>query len=141
MSNAKQIAEAHQNSSPVFVKQRLQRDELTKQRTDLENQIPKVMVMADRSEPRKTFRLTRGLYNQPTDEVTAGLPACFPADSVVSQPMNRLTLARWLVAPENPLTARVTVNRFWQQFFGVGLVKTTEDFGRQGESPGVRRIA
>ncbi len=130
-----QLAEAHQNSSPEYVKQRLHRDELVKRRTDLDNQIPKVMVMEDLTDARKTFKLTRGLYNQPTDEVAAGLPACLPTDSVAGQPMNRLTLARWLVAPENPLTARVTVNRIWQQFFGVGLVKTTEDFGQQGEPP------
>lgn len=129
------ISAAHLNSDPAYVKQLLHRDTVAKELNEVENRVPKVMVMADRDDKRKTFMLTRGLYNQPTDEVTAGLPECLPKDSVIDQPMNRLTLARWLVADENPLTARVTVNRFWQQFFGVGLVKTTEDFGAQGESP------
>lgn len=103
--------------------------------------IVKVMVMEDQPQPRKTFRLERGLYNKPGDEVTAAVPASLPPlpAAVVSgesaaQP-NRLSLAQWLVSPEQPLTPRVTVNRFWQQFFGIGLVKTTEDFGVQGEMP------
>ena len=97
------------------------------------------MVMADMPEPRQTFMLSRGQYNKPTDEVDAGLPEFLPdpqgAQGDPSKPLNRLTLARWLVDPSNPLTPRVTVNRFWQQVFGVGLVKTTEDFGAQGEIP------
>ncbi len=93
-----------------------------------------VMVMEDMPQPRKTFLLTRGLYNKPGAEVTAAVPAKLPA-LPTGVPANRLGLARWLVAPENPLTARVTVNRLWQQFFGVGWVKTTEDFGVQAEIP------
>ncbi|RYD75887.1 MAG: DUF1553 domain-containing protein, partial [Verrucomicrobiaceae bacterium] len=78
--------------------------------------------------------LDKGLYNKPGEEVSAATPAklpSLPADA----PRNRLGLAQWLVAKENPLTPRVTVNRFWQMFFGVGLVKTSEDFGIQGEFP------
>ncbi|MEZ6064436.1 MAG: PSD1 and planctomycete cytochrome C domain-containing protein [Planctomycetaceae bacterium] len=95
---------------------------------------PKVMVMADQPQPRESFMLSRGLYTEPGEPVSAGVPACLPplASDV---PANRLALARWLVADEHPLTARVTVNRIWQQFFGVGLVKTPEDFGTQGELP------
>ncbi len=129
------IVDAHRNSSPDYIKQLQTRDNLSKQLEKVDEGIPKVMVMADRDEPRKTYVLTRGLYNQPTDEVTAGLPECLPTESVAQQPLDRLALARWLVDLENPLTARVTVNRFWQQYFGVGLVKTTEDFGTQGEIP------
>jgi mono/diheme cytochrome c family protein len=112
-----------------------QREALIRQRDSVTADIAQVMVMADRKEPRETFLLTRGTYSLPTDPVVAGLPACLPSDSVSDRDLNRLDLARWLVDPENPLTARVTVNRFWQQLFGVGLVKTSEDFGTQGEIP------
>ncbi len=95
---------------------------------------PRVMVMEDRPKVRDTFVLTKGLYNKPAEKVQAGVPEVLPP-LPAGAPRNRLTLARWLVSPENPLTARVTVNRYWQQFFGVGLVKTVEDFGVQGERP------
>ena len=78
--------------------------------------------------------LNRGEYNQPGEKVPAAVPGVLPplpADA----PRNRLGLARWLVAPENPLTARVTVNRLWQQFFGAGLVESTGDFGVTGTRP------
>lgn len=108
----------------------------------LRNAWPKVMVMADQPQPRKTYLLERGLYNQPKEEVTAGLPSSvlLAAPSTAPQKpedqiLNRLDLAKWLIHPDHPLTARVTVNRFWQQFFGTGLVETTEDFGTQGETP------
>lgn len=103
----------------------------------LDSAIPKVMVMADQREPRKTFLLDRGLYNEPGREVIAGVPAVLlPAP----QARNRLDLARWLVAPEHPLTARVAVNRIWQMLFGIGLVKTAEDFGIQAEYPQQREL-
>ena len=78
--------------------------------------------------------LYRGLYDQMRDEVHPNVPAVLPPLSQ-SAPRNRLGLAQWLVDPSNPLTARVTVNRFWQHIFGVGLVKTAEDFGSQGDPP------
>ena len=84
--------------------------------------------------PRKTFVRHRGEWLQPKERVVAGVPAFLPA-LPPDAPGNRLGFARWLVAPANPLTARVTVNRQWQAFFGRGLVRTTEDFGYQGESP------
>ncbi|MEQ1861920.1 MAG: PSD1 and planctomycete cytochrome C domain-containing protein [Chthoniobacteraceae bacterium] len=97
--------------------------------------ITRVMIMDTLKEPRATFILSKGAYDKPTDvKVTAGTPASLPAMSTDAQ-RDRLGLARWLVASENPLTARVTVNRFWQAFFGTGLVKTVEDFGVQGEKP------
>ncbi len=109
--------------------------ERTKKSLDgLKKAVPKVMVMADMEKPRKTFMLNRGLYNQPTDEIWAAVPAALP-DLPAGVTTNRLAMARWLVSRDNPLTARVTVNRFWQQFFGLGIVKTTEDFGAQGEFP------
>ena len=95
---------------------------------------PRVMIMQDLPNPRKTFMLTRGIYNKPEGEVSTGLPTVLPTLKEAKNP-NRLDLANWLVNGKHPLTARVTVNRIWQQFFGNGLVKTTEDFGVQGEKP------
>jgi cytochrome c553 len=96
--------------------------------------IPTVMVMQDQPGIRKNFVLKRGAYDQHGEEVEAGVPSSLPPLDP-SWPVNRLGLARWLVSRENPLTARVTVNRLWQMLFGVGLVKTVEDFGSQGEWP------
>jgi hypothetical protein len=94
--------------------------------------LPRVMVMEDMPKPRDTFMLFRGSYEKPTDKVSAAVPGVLPPMSA-DAPRNRLGLARWLVSPNHPLTARVTVNRLWQQVFGTGLVKTPEDFGVQGE--------
>jgi len=93
--------------------------------------IPTVMIMADGAN-RETFILKRGAYDAPGEKVTVGVPEILPAASL---PRNRLDLARWLVDRANPLTARVTVNRFWQSYFGTGIVKTVDDFGSQGEFP------
>jgi hypothetical protein len=99
--------------------------------------IPSTFVYRDSPKPRESFVMLRGQYNQPGDPVQPGVPAVLPAlkprsDGGVA---TRLELAQWLVAPEHPLTARVAVNRFWQQIFGMGLVKTSGDFGTQGEIP------
>lgn len=96
--------------------------------------IPNTMVMAELEEQRKTNRLIRGQYDQPAEEVSPGIPTVL-GTLADSRPVNRLTLARWLVSPDNPLTARVIVNRYWQMLFGTGLVKTAEDFGVQGQWP------
>jgi len=101
----------------------------------LGQEVPTAMVMGEKSPPRRTFILSRGQYDLPGDvEVSAGLPAAlgqWPAGT----PRNRLGLAKWLVSRENPLTARVTVNRLWQMHFGTGIVKSSEDFGAQGQWP------
>ena len=110
------------------------RDGLVKRRDTIAKGAPKVMVMQDMEKRRQTFILESGLYSKRGAEVSPGVPAALPP-MPDEAPKNRLGLARWLVAPENPLTARVTVNRFWQQLFGIGLVKTSEDFGSQGELP------
>jgi hypothetical protein len=96
--------------------------------------IPTVMVMEDRPGIRDTFVLKRGAYDNPGQKVTPGVPSILPPLDP-GWPNNRLGLARWLVDRKNPLTARVTVNRFWQMYFGAGLVKTVQDFGSQGEPP------
>jgi hypothetical protein len=106
-------------------------------RSAIENAIPSTFVFRDRPEPRPSFVMIRGAYDKPGEPVTAGVPAVLPPlhPSDAERPATRLDLARWLVSGEHPLTARVTVNRFWQQFFGTGLVKTSYDFGTQGELP------
>ena len=96
--------------------------------------LPRVMVMQDMDKTRKTYILKVGLYNKREKEVTAGTPASLPPFPG-GQPGNRLGLANWLVSPQNPLPARVTVNRFWQEIFGVGLIKSPENFGVQSEVP------
>jgi len=95
--------------------------------------LPTVMVMEE-SHPRETHVLKRGQYNKPGERVFPGVPAAL-SPLPDNAPTNRLGLARWLASDENPLTARVTVNRFWRDLFGSGLVKTTEDFGVQGDRP------
>jgi hypothetical protein len=107
---------------------------LEKQQAKLLKTGANVMVMADMPEPRQTHILIRGAYDQPGQQVTAGTPSWLPPmDEAL--PKNRLGLARWLVDRRHPLTARVAVNRFWSHYFGVGLVKTQDDFGAQGEPP------
>ena len=107
---------------------------LEKRKAKLRSTGAKVMVMQDRPEPRESFILARGVFNQPTDLVQANSPHFLPPMDR-ELPRNRLGLAKWLVHPEHPLTSRVAVNRTWERFFGVGLVKTSEDFGSQGEPP------
>ncbi|MFO0909223.1 MAG: DUF1553 domain-containing protein [Isosphaeraceae bacterium] len=109
---------------------------LRKQKDDAEKTIPTVMVMEDTAKPRETFVLKRGRYDMPdpSSKVEPGVPSCLPP-LPSDAPRSRLGLARWLVSPENPLTARVMVNRIWEHHFGVGLVKTSENFGMQSEPP------
>lgn len=107
---------------------------LQQQKNDLEKTIPTVMVMAEMEKPRETFVLGRGDYRNHGDKVQPDVPAVLPP-LPKDAPRNRLTLAKWLVNPAHPLTARVAINRYWQMYFGNGLVKTSEDFGSQGEPP------
>ncbi|HEV2948199.1 MAG TPA: DUF1553 domain-containing protein [Gemmataceae bacterium] len=111
-------------------------DQLRKEKAAYEKTIPTVMVMEELPKPRDTYLLKRGRYDMPdkNQKVQPGTPTCLPAMKA-DAPANRLGLARWLVGPENPLTARVTVNRYWQRYFGAGLVKTSENFGLQSEPP------
>ena len=113
-----------------------QRQQTEQQLSKIKASIPKTLVMGDRADRQPVYRLIRGQYDKPDTSAALepGLPAALPALPPTA-PANRLALAQWLVSPENPLPARVTVNRFWQQLFGTGIVKTTEDFGSQGEWP------
>ena len=107
---------------------------LEAERRVAENKIPSTMVMSEMATPRDTFVLLRGDYEKPGEKVTPTVPGFLPP-MPADAPRNRLGLARWLVDASNPLTARVAVNRYWQMYFGTGLVKTAEDFGSQGEAP------
>ncbi len=109
-------------------------DEVKKKQAALEKKIPATLVMADMAQPRQTHVLHRGQYDQPRETVQPDVPSILPPMKA-GLPANRLGLARWLVDADNPLPARVTVNRFWQHYFGTGLVKTTDDFGSQGDPP------
>jgi hypothetical protein len=105
-----------------------------KQKEDFEDSISTVMIMQEMPTPRETHLLIRGAYDRPGEKVQPGVPAALPPLPNAA-PNNRMGLAKWLVDSTNPLTARVVVNRFWQMYFGAGLVKTVEDFGSQGEWP------
>lgn len=105
-----------------------------KQLKELENAIPATMIMQEMPTTRKTYVLKRGQYDQHGDTVTAGVPVSLPP-WIPGAPNNRLGLARWLVEPSHPLTARVAVNQWWQTLFGTGIVETVEDLGSQGAWP------
>ena len=108
--------------------------ELREERLKRTDTIPELMVMQDMKEPRATYILHRGEYDKPTEEVGAGtIEKVLPFDA--SYPSNRLGLSQWLFDPQNPLTARVAVNRYWQMIFGQGIVTTANDFGSQGALP------
>jgi uncharacterized membrane protein YfcA len=108
-------------------------DRLKRAEADLLEAIPMAMVMEEMPQPRKAHVLLGGDYQRKAAAVTANVPVALPP--LLREMPNRLGLAHWLVHPSNPLTARVTVNRFWQMYFGAGLVKTSDDFGFQGEMP------
>ena len=104
-------------------------------RDRLDREIPRVMVMKERREVRPTHIRIRGQYDAPGELVTRNTPEFLPPLKKSAETATRKDLAEWFVQPENPLPARGAVNRFWQQFFGTGLVKTSEDIGAQGEVP------
>jgi hypothetical protein len=126
-----------------------QRIALEKEQAEFVAQIPTTLVALERSDPRKTYFLNRGQYDDKGKEVNTGVPALFPAigagqeraeiidatNAEVSFTPTRMDLAKWLFQENHPLTSRVQVNRLWQMLFGVGIVKTANDFGAQGEWP------
>jgi hypothetical protein len=119
-----------------LVEARRREEQAKQEKAAHEKRVPTVMVMEDLPKPRPTYVLKRGQYDVPdkSQQVEPGVPACLPPLPAGAS-KNRLGLARWLIAPANPLLARVTVNRFWQRYFGTGLVATAEDFGVRGERP------
>jgi len=144
-----ELPDAQQRSKLNSLRQRLRQLEDNPEKTDEENEelgelrgqrdelyksTTMALVMEDLPEPRQTFVLVRGQYDQHAEKVNAGVPSIFPPLPKHAPP-NRLGLAQWLVDASHPLTARVAVNRLWQSYFGIGLVKTTEDFGIQGDLP------
>ena len=134
---AKRVAENWRTQhSPAYREQVAQAAKLQAQLATLTSLIPLTMVMKELEQPRATFVLNRGSYDQPLMDrpVTRGVPAALgklPAEA----PNDRLGLALWLIADENPLLARVTVNRLWEMIFGTGIVRTSADFGLQGAWP------
>lgn len=122
LAQSKPVAQARQKVCNARAKLNATRDS-----------VASIMVMRESQTPRKNYILNRGVYNEPTVEVFAGTPEFLPP--LPEGLRNRLTLAKWLTSPQQPLTARVTVNRYWQMLFGNGLVRTPEDFGLQGAMP------
>lgn len=129
---------AHQ--SPEWKALTQQRDELRREREQLQKRIPRTMIMQERATPRPAHVLLRGRYDRKGEAVEPDTPGALPPLTKSGARATRLDLAHWLAAPANPLFSRVTVNRLWQQVFGTGLVKTSEDFGAQGEWPSHPRL-
>ncbi len=130
----RELVSHFEKSEPSYARALAKLNREIDERDRFTKNLPRVMIMDELPRPRDTFVLVRGAYNKPGDKVSAGVPACLPA-LPQDAAKNRLALANWLVDPANPLTARVTVNRHWQTFFGTGLVKTVDDFGVQGDLP------
>ena len=131
------LRNAYAGARDVITPLEAEKAPLEKEIARIEKEAPVTMVMADLPKPRESFVMLRGEYDNPGEKVTRGVPDFLPPlpEKPAEQDYDRLDLANWLVDPGHPLTARVTVNRFWQQFFGTGLVKTSEDFGSQGRPP------
>lgn len=108
--------------------------DVRQKRNTLDASLTTTLVMQERTEPRGAYVLERGEYERRGEQVYPQTPAVLPPMAADAAP-NRLSLAKWLLSPEHPLTARVTINRFWQNVFGTGIVKTAEDFGTQGIPP------
>ncbi|MBC8354880.1 MAG: PSD1 domain-containing protein [Planctomycetes bacterium] len=128
------LQHVHPDARAVLTEPIQQQASLKQQLVDVEKAIPATLVMEERKERRQAHILERGQYTLKREEVSSRVPE-WMGTALPEAPANRLGLAQWLVSPTHPLTARVTVNRYWQHYFGTGLVKTSEDFGVQGEHP------
>ena len=129
------LAKIHSGSREQFAPLTAKLDAVVKERTALDSETPSTFVFRDLQKPRDSFVMIRGDYDNPGEKVEPNTPSVLPPLKKNGERGTRLDLARWIVSPENPLTARVAVNRFWQQFFGVGLVESSHDFGTQGTLP------
>jgi mono/diheme cytochrome c family protein len=123
------------DTKPMFDALNKQLASLTKERDGVNGAVPGTFIFKDLTSPRESFVMMRGQYTKPGEKVEPNTPSFLPPLAKSGKRANRLDLAKWLVAAENPMTARVAVNRYWQQFFGTGLVKSSGDFGAQGELP------
>jgi hypothetical protein len=128
------VRTAYAKTRGLFAPLEKQLADLKKAETALLQKTPSTMIMEEMPRPRDTFVLIRGDFQKHGDKVTAAVPRSLPPLPKGAK-ADRLALARWLVAPNHPLTSRVTVNRYWALFFGNGIVKTSQDFGTQGEWP------
>ncbi|WP_109829351.1 DUF1553 domain-containing protein [Reichenbachiella versicolor] len=137
----KELLEEHywNNFSAAYDQAKKSWEKAEAEKVALVDEVQEIMVMKEMEEPRESFILERGAYDAHGEQVFPGVPdLILPFDE--SYPKNRLGLAQWLVSRDHPLMARVTVNRYWQNYFGNGIVKTTEDFGNQGELPTHREL-
>jgi len=130
----KLIRDYYTSTTPELKPQRDALAAAKKAAEDFDATIPISSVMAELEKPRETHRHVRGAYLTKAEPVTPGTPASLHPFAA-NLPTNRLGFARWLVYTNNPLTARVIMNRFWEQYFGRGIVETVEEFGKQGEPP------
>jgi hypothetical protein len=125
------------STEETVVKNRTDLTAKRKRQTELDKSLPTTLVWKELAEPKPAHILIRGAYDKKGDQVYRNTPAALPPMAPLDdgETPTRLHLAQWLVSPQHPLTSRVTVNRFWQQYFGVGIVQTAEDFGSQGSPP------
>ncbi len=137
-AEAGKIKRAFREQQPEFADLAATLTKLETQRAEIEAAIPMTMIMSD-ALPRETFVLERGQYDKRGEKVEAGVPENLPR-LPDGAPRNRLGLAQWMTSREHPLTARVAVNRLWHQVFGVGIVKTVNDFGSQAEWPSHQQL-
>jgi mono/diheme cytochrome c family protein len=132
---ARFVEQGYSKTRPVFDPLHTQLAQAEQDRKQIDDRIPTTLVFREKAgDVKPAYMLNRGEYDQRRDKVGRATPAFLPP-LPPGEPLNRLGLARWLTAPNHPLTARVAANRLWLQVFGTGIVKTAEDFGSQGDPP------